>query len=347
MSSVRLIQERLMPQLTSSEALAALQMKEYFTFAKGEYDGSEANSNSQASMPAQINEGSFSCESASKTFVYKNGFIMLWLLTKPTTANDFYELAGAIFSQRGYYGNHIEVFDSRGGEDVNPEAFHQSLHEFYCDLLGDASRAGHSLAKEELIQRAVVDDDRVAASQLELKRIGCKDKNHVIYLPRVFQTLEDLEALGMALKSGGVGSYFRMEKPQYALQLSLALLKMVADFKIIEYNFNLTPEARVAKKLADKKLIATQGISSPVIEEGSDEDDSALEIEQVDAPALASVSPGAASTTSAELTGSDLESNDGSPASIVEVDKDKDKVVDAEGVNKKEDAVYSVQRLRI
>ncbi|MDR3477150.1 MAG: hypothetical protein P4M14_03880 [Gammaproteobacteria bacterium] len=328
MSSVRQIQKMFLPQLTAGEKAAALEMKGYFTTGQSEFGGPPKSSGSSSS--SVITDVDFNpVFGAKRTFVYKKGLMSLWLETKPTTAEDFYELLHAVNnSDHGYYGDHIEIFYNRA-DAITKEDFRQMQHEFSCDLLSDASRAGHVRAKEQLMIWAIECEDKVAASKLEYQKFNCKD-DLIIYLPKRFQTADEMERLAKALKKGGVGVYFWMEKPEHAMFLSNKLLQIVRIMRREEARLAAEMSCQHAQRhVAKQKVAELRPSSVPTIEEVSAQLE-VIDLEEQDEPASLS-SPHGASTTSAEPIDSDQESySRNSPESEVDEEKNKDQEIKSE-----------------
>lgn len=159
---------------------------------------------------------------------YKRGPIAMALPAKPTTKDDFFALAKAILTGQ-YYQHPLEIFHQT--DELTPSM----LHELRCDLLSDASRAGHEEARKQLIDLAALRGDQVASRKLELTPYNCKDGLR-IFLPKLFNTAEELQMLGIHLRESGVGSYYRMEKPEHAHKLSQHFLAIAAKKRREEYD---------------------------------------------------------------------------------------------------------------
>ena len=252
-SSMRTINDLLSVEVYSVEALAEKELPTYFELAN--VDGRPTEE--------QINE----VLNASKIYHYKNGPISLWMPEKPRTKEDFVELFNAV-NNSNYYDQFVDVFTY---QDVTKEQFSLLLHEFQCDLLAEAAKAGHKEAKENLIYAAVFEKDVIAGGKLDLIRFNCID-NIKIYLPKRFQTVDELRRLAIDLKSGGTGLYYKMDNPDQAEQLSQNLLRIASNMER-EQEMILaarTRDSRLApiSEAAEEAPISTQFvITSP---DGSD-----------------------------------------------------------------------------
>ena len=166
---------------------------------------------------------------AQPIYIYKKGLISIAMHDKPKTKDDFFELAQSLVT-RQYRQHAVECF-----HQLNGGLSSELLHELRCNLLSDASRAGHEEAMQQLITMAATQGDTVAARNLELKVFHCKDGLR-IFLPKLFKTAEELQMLGIHLRDCGIGLYYRMEKPEYCHKLSQHFLKIAGELRKKEYD---------------------------------------------------------------------------------------------------------------
>jgi hypothetical protein len=168
-------------------------------------------------------------------FSYKAGSmeeVALYSLKHPETPDDFYELAMRIKAGKDrFQGGYFDVYHY--GEVAKPEV----LKAFMYNILSDAAKAGHPLAKNALIE-AVMQGDKAARNHVTLKEYPIHGIS--IMLPRTFKSAQDLGKLGSDLLKAHrdhkdvvdqplVGPYFELANGKDAEFLGKYLRKLSDD----------------------------------------------------------------------------------------------------------------------
>jgi hypothetical protein len=175
--------------------------------------------------------------------VYKAGSTeeMTLLAAKcPQTADDFYELAMAIkYDSDNIQNAYFDVYH-RGNEPTDAQ-----MHAFMCNILSDAAKAGHLLAKNDLIE-AAIQGDLEARKHITLKEFkGIAGLS--ILLPRRFVTADELHKLGSDLliqdrrknaKEGEplIGPYYELADGKNANVLGQTLVDFAKAKRVADAN---------------------------------------------------------------------------------------------------------------
>jgi hypothetical protein len=168
-------------------------------------------------------------------FSYKAGSreeVALYSLKHPKTPDDFYELAMQIKAGKDrFQGGYFDVYHY--GETATPEV----LTAFMYNILSDAAKAGHPLAKNALIE-AIMYGDKAARNHVTLKEFSIHGVS--IMLPRTFTSAKDLGKLGSDLLKAHrdhkcvvdqplVGAYYELANGKDAEMLGKYLRKFSDD----------------------------------------------------------------------------------------------------------------------